>query len=332
MARHLPACAAALTVIVLTLFSLAVQADARIAWLGVRGGPLTIAADDGVGGRVVVAPAVTGFELAPRGDAVAYDDDRGVAWLRVFAEAAPVRLPAGAVAGGGRAAWSRDGRELALARDVPGRGAQLLVVDRRGHAVDRVALGASRKAEGVAWGPGTGARKRMAFVRTGVDARHPSQVVLLARDGRGAREIRTAGRDHPLAYGPVWTSDGIALMVGAPTFSPGDFEGAHYALALVDGHGQPRALGEDTGLPRTASLNPGRFALAGAACVWDVVEDTCVRRALLADATVMDVSASGASALVVRDGRLEAVALEDGVAPAAVAVAGPIADAQWSVG
>ena len=95
MSRRPRRLAGSLTVTLLTLFSLAVQADARIAWLDAPGGTLSVVADDGVGGRAVVASRVTGFELAPRGDAVVSTDASEVAWLRVLAAPAPVRLEPG---------------------------------------------------------------------------------------------------------------------------------------------------------------------------------------------------------------------------------------------
>src|SRR4051794_12361029 len=114
MSRRLRVFTASLTVTVLTLFSLAVQADARIAWLDAPGGSLSVVDDDGVSERAVVASQVTGFELAPRGDAVVSFDEAGAMWLRVLADAAPVRLSGGDDVRG--VAWSPDGRELAIAR------------------------------------------------------------------------------------------------------------------------------------------------------------------------------------------------------------------------
>ncbi|WP_445152532.1 TolB family protein [Baekduia sp. Peel2402] len=311
---------------------MAVQADARIAWLDKPGGSLSVVADDGVSGRVVVASQVTGFELAGRGDAVVYTDSGAArtSWLLVFGRA-PVRLPEGThmdVGGDGGVAWSPDGRELAIARVTPGVGAQLLIVDRAGRTRKAWAMGKSRQPEGVAWRPDG---KRLAFVRTGVTQTRPSQIVLLPRTaGGGPRVMRTAGRDHPLARFPAWTRDGVALMVGAESWSSQDTSD-DMTLALVSGPGQPRILGVDEGAPRSVSPDGRRFALNGS-CVYDLRRDGCTVGSALPGMEIQDLSPDGGRALVVYDGRLQVQRLEPGAMPYALAVEGSVLAAQWRAG
>lgn len=335
MSHRVRVSAAALTVIVLTLFSLAVQADARIAWTADYGGPLTVVGDDGVSGRAVVAPAVTGFELAPTGDAVLYADPSRAWWLAVLdGVTAPVRLPSGWADDVAGFAWSPDGRELAVAlgargaRDVPGPGARLVVVDRAGRTLKTWDMGPRRRPEGVAYRPDG---KRIAFVRTGVDASHPSQVVLMARRaGGGPRVVRTAGRDHPLAYNPTWTRDGIALMVGNESWSSQDTDDI-LTLALVSGPGQPRYLGPDEGAPGSVSPDGRRFML-NASCVFDLRLGDCAIRSKLPGARILDLSPDGGRALVVYDGRLQVLRLEPNAMPYALGIDGPVWAAEWRAG
>jgi hypothetical protein len=301
----------------------AAPAGATIAWQTAWPvGALRAAVDDGSAARTV-APAVRTFLLAPDGDAAVYDDRGRVARLASTGAGAgrPLRLPARASAWA--AAWSPDGRALALARAPAGRSrGDVLVVDRRGAVRSRVRLAAGWTPTGVAFSPGG---RRLALTLTNPKA--AGRVMTVRRDGRGPRRSVDAGWDVVLA--PLWTSRGVVYKSGSWGDEWSSQVGPLFGLELAAPPWVYRLTDVD-GDPRSPSDDGRRFAVASSSCVWDLPARACVGG--FGDGeTVWDLSRDGRTALVAAGGRLLRAPV-DGGPRAVVAGVGPAVDVQWGDG
>jgi hypothetical protein len=312
-----------LSVVIVLTVAWPASAGATIAWRSPASpGVLRVAADDGSAMRIV-ARSVTTFALAPAGDAVAYEDGRRTSWLALTTGARRrLRLPARASAGA--AAWSPDGRDLAVARPPARRGAasDVLVLDRRGRVRSRVGLARGWVATGVAFAPDG---RRLALTLT--SAKQGARVVTVRRDGHGARGSVDAWWDTVLA--PLWTTRGVVYKSGAYA--------DEWSSQSVDVFGLDVAappwgyhLNGIDGEPRSPSDDGRRFAMAFSSCVWDFPARACAG-GFSEDEIVRDLSRDGLTALISAGGRLERAPVGGGPRVVVPGV-GPVGDAQWGDG